>query len=738
MAAASIHIPADLPASPCSLPLSPSLPPAPFSPPQHDLRYVRQMLNIRVGDVVLVRSQSQAPEYALIRALAVSPSSPHARYFRRTSLLPRLSPASHSLQLVPVADSLVLEPLTAIVSVVRRPPAMPSVPSTSNNNNSRRAMTTAPAKTCTAATAPYPTRAGRPSILMPTSSSPLLASHCAATTAHHNDVRLPPSPSLSPSPAPSSPSPTPSKANLSFLLSTDEDTATTAADNDQHPPVRTSSSNHKELSIAQLLVSFSANKQGQSQQQQHQQYTPALVRKLLPLNAQLAAGVSASARAILASNPTSDIDLLVAESAQALIASPHFDAVLASVRAAITSASAGRDAEKQPTADRDDSDLSGLRSSSSASYLFSADTVDSTLSCASADAITRVFSYLDSQDATVRMTGVSMVAGFSASEYFAQEISSHFRVFLVKAATDVDLRIRQKALELVQRCVKCCPHDEYAALLESFTAILASPTLSVQPEGDLRVWLTADPVQTALKYTLVNAPTMWPRMGLEATRSSLHTLFTFLFGSGNSYPHPLTWLSWTDPDMPCLAAMLQTSVAKLVLVDTLAPTFAAGTWTRFTTLLDTLVLAPKQPQTLGFSMPYCDLGALLTTLATLYSFASTRTLFDPAGTFVALLTRSQTALAGAKDQEAQTMSGNKSDIIVTFKEGTPKEVVDQEAQKVEAAGGKIKQRYDGTVLLGFAAQVPDAHFSTLSAHKDVDAVEADGEVSLHAKQHLKK
>ncbi|KAJ3162664.1 hypothetical protein HDU86_003637 [Geranomyces michiganensis] len=70
--------------------------------------------------------------------------------------------------------------------------------------------------------------------------------------------------------------------------------------------------------------------------------------------------------------------------------------------------------------------------------------------------------------------------------------------------------------------------------------------------------------------------------------------------------------------------------------------------------------------------------------------------------------------------------------IVIFKSDTPKEVIDQAAKDVEAKGGSIGHRYD-TTMRGFSAQVPDGLLTTFKEHKNLDYIEADGEVSAYAK-----
>ncbi|KAJ3412336.1 hypothetical protein HDV05_000933 [Chytridiales sp. JEL 0842] len=70
-----------------------------------------------------------------------------------------------------------------------------------------------------------------------------------------------------------------------------------------------------------------------------------------------------------------------------------------------------------------------------------------------------------------------------------------------------------------------------------------------------------------------------------------------------------------------------------------------------------------------------------------------------------------------------------------FKSGTAPEVIEKAAQEVTANGGVVGHRYNATIL-GFAATLPDNVFSTLSANEHVDAIEADGEMSIFAKSKL--
>ncbi|KAK3818287.1 MAG: hypothetical protein JOS17DRAFT_670129, partial [Linnemannia elongata] len=56
-------------------------------------------------------------------------------------------------------------------------------------------------------------------------------------------------------------------------------------------------------------------------------------------------------------------------------------------------------------------------------------------------------------------------------------------------------------------------------------------------------------------------------------------------------------------------------------------------------------------------------------------------------------------------------------------------------QKIQQTGGKITQRYT-SALLGFAAELPDNSFQALSAHPQLDYIEADGPVSAYGKGYL--
>ena len=67
--------------------------------------------------------------------------------------------------------------------------------------------------------------------------------------------------------------------------------------------------------------------------------------------------------------------------------------------------------------------------------------------------------------------------------------------------------------------------------------------------------------------------------------------------------------------------------------------------------------------------------------------------------------------------------------IVMFKKATPTASQQALIEGVEAAGGKITQRYE-TVLSGFAATMPAKHAEMLQEDPGIEAVEHDGEVTM--------
>lgn len=77
-----------------------------------------------------------------------------------------------------------------------------------------------------------------------------------------------------------------------------------------------------------------------------------------------------------------------------------------------------------------------------------------------------------------------------------------------------------------------------------------------------------------------------------------------------------------------------------------------------------------------------------------------------------------------------------STFIVTFKNGTPDDVIEQHIQKSEASGAIIKHRYNAGIK-GYSVEIPDNTVSALSFdHPDIDAVEADGEVTTQGQSLL--
>ncbi|KAG0317821.1 hypothetical protein BG000_004412 [Podila horticola] len=76
-------------------------------------------------------------------------------------------------------------------------------------------------------------------------------------------------------------------------------------------------------------------------------------------------------------------------------------------------------------------------------------------------------------------------------------------------------------------------------------------------------------------------------------------------------------------------------------------------------------------------------------------------------------------------------------VIVAFKSGTAPDHIELAIKDIEAQGGKITHRYNAA-LLGFAAEIPDDSVQALTIDEKVDYVEADGPVSIYARNLLNK
>lgn len=77
-----------------------------------------------------------------------------------------------------------------------------------------------------------------------------------------------------------------------------------------------------------------------------------------------------------------------------------------------------------------------------------------------------------------------------------------------------------------------------------------------------------------------------------------------------------------------------------------------------------------------------------------------------------------------------------SNFIVTFKKDTPQDVIDKHIEEAKSKGCTIKHVYK-TSLKGYSVSVPDDAVNALSAHEQVDAIEADGEVTTQGAKLLK-
>lgn len=70
-----------------------------------------------------------------------------------------------------------------------------------------------------------------------------------------------------------------------------------------------------------------------------------------------------------------------------------------------------------------------------------------------------------------------------------------------------------------------------------------------------------------------------------------------------------------------------------------------------------------------------------------------------------------------------------------FKDDAPSTKIEEEVKKVTDAGGKITQRYDSSIMKGFAAQLPEnlaQSYNSLTAssnHEYLSYIEPDQQVS---------
>ncbi|KAI5954899.1 hypothetical protein KGF54_001460 [Candida jiufengensis] len=64
--------------------------------------------------------------------------------------------------------------------------------------------------------------------------------------------------------------------------------------------------------------------------------------------------------------------------------------------------------------------------------------------------------------------------------------------------------------------------------------------------------------------------------------------------------------------------------------------------------------------------------------------------------------------------------------IVTLKDSCSDSTANEIKQKIESAGGKIKDEF--SLIKGFSVSLPSDHISTLESHPEVANVEKDGEV----------
>ena len=67
-------------------------------------------------------------------------------------------------------------------------------------------------------------------------------------------------------------------------------------------------------------------------------------------------------------------------------------------------------------------------------------------------------------------------------------------------------------------------------------------------------------------------------------------------------------------------------------------------------------------------------------------------------------------------------------IVVLKNESKPH--LESVKKELESKGGKVTSTFDGTVLLGYAVDLPDHLLSTFEAHPHIDYIEKDGKVNI--------
>ncbi|KAG1149640.1 hypothetical protein G6F37_002417 [Rhizopus arrhizus] len=78
-----------------------------------------------------------------------------------------------------------------------------------------------------------------------------------------------------------------------------------------------------------------------------------------------------------------------------------------------------------------------------------------------------------------------------------------------------------------------------------------------------------------------------------------------------------------------------------------------------------------------------------------------------------------------------------TNLIVTFKDDTPHDIIEQQILAAEAAGAKIVHRYNSAIK-GFSIEVPDESVSAMSLRSPhIQSVEPDGEVTTQGKSLIK-
>ncbi|KAI9442124.1 protease propeptide/inhibitor [Lactarius indigo] len=72
--------------------------------------------------------------------------------------------------------------------------------------------------------------------------------------------------------------------------------------------------------------------------------------------------------------------------------------------------------------------------------------------------------------------------------------------------------------------------------------------------------------------------------------------------------------------------------------------------------------------------------------------------------------------------------------IVVFKKSATQEVIDEQADQVDANGGVVDKKFSSSILKGFSAEIPNTYLLTLQSNltaddNEIDYIEPDSTVT---------